>query len=204
MFTKDRPVGYTREGLVTVGMNTVELGQHYEALRAELIDRGIAENVAASSLLPTQFNHNNGLDWRGKTKDQDAIMFRNVNVTPDFGRTLGWRILQGRDFSRAYLTDSSAIILNDTAARIIGIKNPIGEIVTFFGRQWLSNYPLPCPDVLVDLRLRRRRPPAYHLDHRKLPITKGGAPKPGPQPPIRITTATAQPAIMPPSPSMQR
>jgi putative ABC transport system permease protein len=136
IFAKDRPVGYTREGLVTVGMNTRELGQHYEALRTELLEQGIAQNVAASSHLPTQFDYNNGLDWRGKTKDQDAIMFRNVNVTPEFGRTLGWTILQGRDFSRDYPTDSSAIILNDTAARVIGIKNPIGEIVTFYGRQY--------------------------------------------------------------------
>ena len=136
MYTKDRPVGYTREGLLTVDMNTPDLNQHYESLRTELIKQGIAENVAASSQTPTNFGANNGIDWRGKTHDQDHIMFNNVNVTPDYGRTIGWKILQGRDFSRDFLTDSTAMILNDTAAKIIGIKNPIGEIMTFYGRQF--------------------------------------------------------------------
>jgi len=155
MYTKDRPVGYSREGLVTVGMNTPELNQHYEALRTELLEQGIAANVGASNLLPTGFTHNNALDWRGKRPDQAYLDFNNVNVSPDFGRTIGWTILQGRDFSRTYLTDSSAghrgaastrsdspvafagsAILNDTAAKLIGIKDPVGETVTFFGKQY--------------------------------------------------------------------
>jgi len=136
MYTKDRPVGYSREGLLTVGMNTPELNQHYEALRTELLEQGIAANVGASNLLPTGFTHNNALDWRGKRPDQAYLDFNNVNVSPDFGRTIGWTILQGRDFSRTYLTDSSAMILNDTAAKLIGIKDPVGETVTFFGKQY--------------------------------------------------------------------
>jgi len=136
LFTKDRPVGYSREGLFTVGINSPELGNHYEALRTELIRQGLAQNVGASNMTPTGFNSNNGLDWSGKTPDKDNIMFLNVNVSPDFGQTIGWHILQGRDFSRDYLTDSTAMIINDTAAKIIGIKNPVGEIMTFGGQKF--------------------------------------------------------------------
>lgn len=136
MYTKDRPVGYTRAGLITVPMNTPELNSHYEALRTDLIAQGLAANVAASSMTPTGFNNNNGLEWRGKRKDQNYIMFRDVNVSPDYGRTLGWKIIRGRDFSRDFATDSSAIILNDTAAKITGIKNIVGETVNFFGKNY--------------------------------------------------------------------
>ena len=136
LFTKDRPVGYSRDGLLTVGINTPELGSHYEALRTELIQQGLAQNVGASNMTPTGFNYNNGMDWRGKTPDQESIMFLNVNVSPDFGQTIGWHILQGRDFSRDYLTDSTAMIINDTAAKVIGIQNPIGETVTFAGQKF--------------------------------------------------------------------
>ncbi len=131
LFIKDRPVGYTREGLLTVDMNTPDLGNHYEALRTELIQRGLAENVAASDLKPTGFWNGNPLDWRGKLREEDAIMFRNVDVTQDFGATIGWKIVKGRDFSRAYPTDSNAMILNVSAAKIIGISNPIGETMRF-------------------------------------------------------------------------
>ncbi|HWB92552.1 MAG TPA: ABC transporter permease [Puia sp.] len=136
MYTKDRPVGYTRQGLFTVRINTPELGKHYEALRTELIADGLADNVAASDMTPTSFDNGNALHWRGKTPAQEAIMFRNVNVSDDYGRTIRWTILQGRDFSREYPTDSNAMILNDTAARIIGIKDPVGETVSLFGRKY--------------------------------------------------------------------
>jgi putative ABC transport system permease protein len=51
------------------------------------------------------------------------------HVTPEFGKTVGWQISEGRDFSRAYETDSTAIILNEAAVKFIGFKKPIGEEV---------------------------------------------------------------------------
>jgi len=135
-FAKDRPVGYTREGLVTVYMNTPSLYDHYDAIREDLLRSGVVENVAASSMKPTNFDNNNSLDWRGKRPDQSAIFFRNVNVTRDFGKTIGWHVLQGRDFSRDFPSDSSALILNDTAAKVMGIANPIGERVKFWGKDY--------------------------------------------------------------------
>jgi ABC-type antimicrobial peptide transport system permease subunit len=132
---KDRPIGYSREGLITIGINTPELQGHYDALRAELLQTGVVNNMAESSMTTTGFLNNNDLDWRGKTPGQSSIFFRNVNVTPDFGKTIGWTVLQGRDFSRSFATDSSAMILNEAAAKIIGIKNPVGEIMKFGGEQ---------------------------------------------------------------------
>jgi putative ABC transport system permease protein len=134
--TKDRPVGYNREGLITVDMNTPELYQHYEALRQGLIQSGMAENVAASSMKVTSFNNGNGLYWRGKRPDQEAVFFRDVNVTRDFGKTIGWTVIQGRDFSRDYAGDSSSMILNEAAVKAIGIKDPVGEVMTAFGKKY--------------------------------------------------------------------
>ena len=54
LFTKDRPIGYNREGLFTGGHEyPPDIGNHYEALRAELIQQGLAANVAASDMKPT-------------------------------------------------------------------------------------------------------------------------------------------------------
>jgi putative ABC transport system permease protein len=135
-FAKDRPVGYTREGLVFVNMNTPGLTDHYDAIRQDLLQQGLVENVTASSMKPTGFNNNNGLDWRGKRPDQGSVWFRNVNVDWDFGKTVGWHVLQGRDFSHAFTTDSSSMILNEAAAKVIGIPNPIGETMKFFGKNY--------------------------------------------------------------------
>ncbi|HVY75355.1 MAG TPA: ABC transporter permease [Puia sp.] len=136
IYSKDRPVGYSREGLFTVDMNTPEIGQHYEALRTELIQSGLAANVAASDMTLTNFANGNGLDWPGKRPDQIAVSFNNVNVTPDYGSTIGWHIVSGRDFSRDYPTDSSAVILNAKAVKDMGVKEPIGLPVKLFGKEY--------------------------------------------------------------------
>jgi putative ABC transport system permease protein len=133
---KDRPVGYTREGLVTVGINTPELQNHYEALRAELIRQGLAEDVAASDMTLTGFGDGNGIDWPGKRADQEALMFRNVNITPDYGHTIHWTILKGRDLSRDFPTDSSSLVINEAAAKFIGVKDPIGLPMRFYGKAY--------------------------------------------------------------------
>src|SRR6185312_5844095 len=115
LFTKERPVGYSRNGLVTVSINTPELAQHYEALRTELIQKGLVSNVAATNMALTGFEDANELYWRGKRPDQESLMFHDVNVTSDYGATIGWTVLQGRDFSRDFPTDSNSMILNAAA-----------------------------------------------------------------------------------------
>ena len=134
--TKDRSVGYKREGLISVDMNTPELHTHYEALRQSLLQSGTVENVAASSMKVTAFENGNGLIWRGKRPDQEAVFFQDVNVTRDFGNTIGWKVIQGRDFSRAFATDSNAMILNEAAVKVIGIKEPVGETMLSFGKKY--------------------------------------------------------------------
>ena len=136
MFSKDRPVGYARESLFTVEMNTPEISQHYEALRTELIQNGLAADVAASSMTLTNFTNGNGLEWPGKRPEQIATTFNNVNVTPDYGHTIGWDIVSGRDLSRDYPTDSSAVILNAKAVKDMGVKDPIGLPVKLFGKEY--------------------------------------------------------------------
>ena len=136
LFTKDRSTGYNREGLFTVDMNTPDINTHYEALRTELIQKGLAANVAASNMTPTAFNNGNGLDWSGKRPDQITVDFNNVNITPDYGKTIGWTITRGRDMSRDFPTDSNAAILNEKAVRSIGFKDPIGQIVKLFGKPY--------------------------------------------------------------------
>jgi len=136
MFSKDRPVGYAREGLFTVDMNTPEINQHYEALRTELIQSGLAANVAASSMTLTNFANGNGMDWPGKRPEQIAITFNNVNITPDYGHTIGWHIVSGRDLSRDYSTDSNAVILNAKAVKDMGVKDPLGLPVKLFGKEY--------------------------------------------------------------------
>ncbi|HLX92037.1 MAG TPA: ABC transporter permease [Puia sp.] len=148
MYTKDRPVGYDRGGLFTVDMNTPDIGTHYEALRTELINSGLAANVAASDMTPTDFYDGNPLEWSGKRPDQNTVGFNNVNITPDYGATIGWKIIRGRDMSRDFASDSSSAILNEKAVKAIGFKEPIGQVVKLFGQPY--HVVGVCADMVVN------------------------------------------------------
>jgi putative ABC transport system permease protein len=133
---KSRPVGYERSGLITVSMNTPELYQHYNALRDELIRTGAVVDMSTSSAPTTDLNsQNSGFDWVGKDpnfKDN----FGTIAVTHDFGKTVGWQFVQGRDFSRQFPSDSSGMVLNETAVRYMGVKDPVGKQIKWNGKPY--------------------------------------------------------------------
>jgi putative ABC transport system permease protein len=126
-FAKNRPVGYTREGLIMIDMTTPDLYGHYDAIRNELIATGAVENMAESSSPATAVYSNQiGFNWEGK--DPNSLpLFGIVACTWEFGKTIGWQIKEGRDFSRDFATDSSALILNEAAVKLTGLKNIVGK-----------------------------------------------------------------------------
>jgi putative ABC transport system permease protein len=135
-YAKDRPVGYDRIGLINVPINTDSLDRHYESLRNSLLNTGVVAGVANASTSLTAFYANNTMEWPGMTEEQKSIYFRDIDVNVDFGPTIGWTVLQGRDFSRDYQTDSAAAIVNEQGARALGLKNPIGKIVRFENKEY--------------------------------------------------------------------
>jgi len=110
-------------------MNTPDLYGHYDAIRSDLLATGMVENMAESSSPSTEVWSNNiGFSWEGK--DPNSLpLFGTVATTQDFGKTLGWQIKEGRDFSRDFATDSSAMILNEAAVKLTGIKNIVGKTI---------------------------------------------------------------------------
>jgi putative ABC transport system permease protein len=125
-YAKDRPVGYDRRGLITIILNTPDLYGHFDALRNDLLASGQVADMAISSSPSTQIWSNNiGFSWPGK--DPNSLpLFGTVATSYEYGKTINWQIKEGRDFSRSFPTDSSAMILNEAAAKLIGVKNIVG------------------------------------------------------------------------------
>ena len=134
-YAKDRLPGYSRDGMITVTINTPELTDHFDVIRNEVMQTGAVENIARSSQSPAHFGNNNSVEWRGKDPGM-VVFFRNVTVTPEFGKTIGWRIKEGRDFSADSPGDSASVLLNETAIKIMGFKEPLGEIIKFWGKSY--------------------------------------------------------------------
>ena len=134
-FAKDRPVGYTREGLVAIPTYVdTSIHVHFDALRNELLRTGKIISMAEASSPPTGiWGSSSGYSWKGKDPNL-SVDFKTVRGSYDLGKTIGWHVKQGRDFSRDFKTDSAAYILNEAAVRFMGLQNPIGEIITSFDR----------------------------------------------------------------------
>ncbi|HRO71709.1 MAG TPA: ABC transporter permease, partial [Chitinophagaceae bacterium] len=102
---KNRPIGYTRNGLINLNMEP-EIQEHFEVIRNELRNSGAVDEMAASNSPMTQvWNSNGGFDWEGKDPNL-AVDFPNNRVSFEFGKTVQWKVKQGRDFSREFATDS--------------------------------------------------------------------------------------------------
>jgi putative ABC transport system permease protein len=123
---KDRPIGYQRNGLVNISL-TREVKEHFDAAVNDLLATGAVESAAATfSPLTGVWNTNGGFEWEGKDPNL-GVDFPTNAVTFDFGKTARWKIKSGRDFSREFATDSSAFIINESAAKFIGFENPVGK-----------------------------------------------------------------------------
>jgi ABC-type antimicrobial peptide transport system permease subunit len=76
-----------------------------------------------------------GFQWKGKDPNLTDHIFRGA-VDYEFGKTVGWKIKAGRDFSREFASDSTAIILNEAAVKYMGFDDPIGEVIRGYGRNY--------------------------------------------------------------------
>jgi len=128
-FAQNRPVGYSREGLVDIEVSNDELHQHFTAVKSELLQSPAIAAVAQSSSPVTGINNNRAdLNWKGKDPSVKAG-FGWIAITPDYGKTVGWEFIAGKDFSSKSITDSFGVILNESAAKYMGFKDPLGEII---------------------------------------------------------------------------
>jgi putative ABC transport system permease protein len=130
-FAKNRPVGYSSDGLVSVSIKTDEIIKHYDAFRNEMLETGAVEEMTASdSPLTNTYVTNSGFEWNGKDPNMQEE-FVTLRVTHEFGKTAGWQIREGRDFSKAFVSDTAAFILNEAAVKYMGLKNPLGEMIAW-------------------------------------------------------------------------
>jgi putative ABC transport system permease protein len=163
---KNRPIGYDKSGLITVNINTPELFNQYNVLRRSLLETGAVVEMSTSSTPPTHTSSNNGgFEWEGKDpnfKDN----FSTIAVTHDFGRTVGWQFVDGRDFSRDFSTDSSGMVMNEASLKYMGFAKPsdiIGKIVKWRGTPYTVVGVIK--DMLMESPFERVRPALFMVNY---------------------------------------
>ncbi|WP_149303969.1 ABC transporter permease [Pareuzebyella sediminis] len=126
---KNRPVGYDKEGLVQIPTFSQDFAGKYDLMRSEFLNSNAVVEMSASSSPTTQiWSNRSGFDWDGKPEGfQEDLAW--TEVTPEYAKSLNLKIIEGRDFSREFATDSNAVLINETAKKYLGITDPVGKFL---------------------------------------------------------------------------
>ncbi|MBT1685465.1 ABC transporter permease [Dawidia soli] len=131
-FGKTRPAGYAREGLLSLRAATPEYAGRYQVLRQELKNTGMVEEMAEANYpVNSTKGWNGGFSWKGQTIEP---AFNTIFVTHEYGQTVGWEFIEGRDFSRDHASDIRGIVINESASRLLGMEHPVGESLAWRDR----------------------------------------------------------------------
>ncbi|MEX0288245.1 MAG: ABC transporter permease [Flavobacteriaceae bacterium] len=127
-YAKNRPIGYDKEGLVQVPVMSEDFSGKYELMRNEFLNSNAIIEMSSSSSPTTRiWSNRSGWTWEGKPEGFQED-FAWTAVSPEYAKSLNLKIVQGRDFSREFATDSNAVLLNESAVKYLGISNPVGML----------------------------------------------------------------------------
>ncbi|MEO1261345.1 MAG: ABC transporter permease [Bacteroidota bacterium] len=125
-------LGYEKENLVFLPINGT-LFEKYETVKTELSQLANVMGVShTTGWIHAWGNNTSDYDWPGKDPEED-ILIQTVPVGYDFVATIGAKISEGRDFSPEFPADSSNFVINETAARLMGLDAPVGQQMSLHG-----------------------------------------------------------------------
>jgi ABC-type antimicrobial peptide transport system permease subunit len=125
---KERKLGFNKNNLIEIDMQH-NIDNSFTLIKNDLLHAGFAENVAlADHTILYGGDNDSRFTWQGKPQNEDvSISFRNVSA--EFVSTSGMQIIDGRDFDADKVLNSSSVIINESLAKIIGKRSPVGTII---------------------------------------------------------------------------
>ena len=135
-YALDRDSGYHKDQLIYASLEG-DINKNYELIKYDLLHSGTAAAVTKTMAPMSQsWASTTGVEWKGK--DLEAkITFDLYFADSDWTKTVGATIVEGRDIDiQTFATDSTAMLINESAAKILNFENPIGEIISTQRRDW--------------------------------------------------------------------
>jgi len=134
-YAQERTTGYNRNN-ITYTFISGDMEKNYNLIKNDLLGKGFALSVTRTSAPLTQGWSDGGIDWPGKPPN-DRTNFNFYNADENLVTTAGLQLLEGRDMDlKNYPTDSTALILNESAVRVMKLQHPIGQMLGNSGENW--------------------------------------------------------------------
>ncbi|MDQ6477892.1 ABC transporter permease [Dyadobacter sp. LHD-138] len=134
-YIQTKNLGFNRENLLYLTDIEKSMEKKFPTFKQALENQSGIKAVSVSQANPLNYVSNTrGVSWPGKDTTQQLLF--NVNPSGyDFVKTMGIKLLDGRDFSPAYGTDSTNYLVNEAAAKKMGYKDPVGKELTLWGKK---------------------------------------------------------------------
>ncbi len=126
---KKRDLGYNQKNLLMISY-TNEIGKNFKAIRNEVVATGAVSSMTKSNSPITDIFSNNFMDWPGKPPEE-KVLFATIATELDYTKTMGIKILEGRDFEND--ADTASVLINKAAADVMGLKETLGTEVVYWG-----------------------------------------------------------------------
>ena len=129
-YMQNKKLGYNKENIGYFLFDTNPRDPKLETFKKELSSNPDIVSVTRAHYNPVNVDGTEtGLNWTGK-KEGDDVLFYGLGADEDYARTFQLEIREGRFFSPEFSTDNTAVVINEQAAKIMGFKNPLGEILS--------------------------------------------------------------------------
>lgn len=119
-FIKHQNLGFDRENILYVPMKR-DMFPRYQSLRSALETSSVLKNFTVTSELPTNMSSATyDVQWEGKNMSEQAV-FPLMSIDEYFISVMDMKLLTGRSFSKEFTADTSNYVINEKAAKVIGL-----------------------------------------------------------------------------------
>ncbi|MFA6275274.1 MAG: FtsX-like permease family protein [Pedobacter sp.] len=131
-YVKNKPIGYDQSNLIQIAVEgKMAEANKLELLKTQLLKSGAASHVTFFSKDITENGNNTtNISWPGKNPNE-SILFNHRAIGYDFTETIGTEIISGREFSSKFPNDTSSVLLNEAAVKMMRLKNPVGAVISW-------------------------------------------------------------------------
>jgi hypothetical protein len=128
-YIQNKSLGYNKDNIGYFANHTRPKGSMLEDLKKELLNNPDIVSVTRGNKPVNLEINEKGFIWAGKKESKD-IPFYILSCDADYAKTFQIELMEGRFFSSEFSTDSFAAVINESAAEIMGFKDPVGEIIS--------------------------------------------------------------------------
>lgn len=125
-YTQTKDLGFDKEQVLIITNLTDKMESKYTLIRNKLANVQSVKKVTASTGFPGAIGMHSLVLQKG---NEGGVLMKDNRVKNGYNETLGLEMKSGRYFSDAFRNDSNACVINEQAAKMLGLEKPVGKFI---------------------------------------------------------------------------